>query len=387
MDEHRVEAGLPVGVRAADGRRQVGHDLVERPIGRHLVPQPAEERVGRLVRVGAARVILAVHAAQFAPQRGHVVGEVVAGEQGVDPTGPLVGRRVGHEGLVLLDRWRPGGEVERDPPQEGLVVAELRRHDPQLLEPLEHEPVDEVVLRWIRPPEALGGGQHDHLGTDREPAEAGEHRRVARPLRRDTAAGVDLGHARIVRAEEGQGRDVAGRAVGVGGRHQQSLGRSSRVEDERRSRYRDSRHVRHTAHVVGRPGLDPGEQRLGEVAVPFEPLAAGVGHGAGGLEKQEALRGGGRVHPPTGNLLDRAAVVAGGIEPEQREHVAILAAGRAVAGSGIASGPEEDRHHVAAKPGHGRIRGGRHRAHEHEHGNCRNRHDGADGHGITPRER
>ncbi len=39
-------------------------------------------------------------------------------------------------------------------------------------------------------------------------------------------------------------------------------------------------------------------------------------------------------------------MVAVGVEAEQREAEAVLAAGRAVATAGVAAGPHEDRHHV-----------------------------------------
>ena len=69
-------------------------------------------------------------------------------------------------------------------------------------------------------------------------------------------------------------------------------------------------------------------------------------HGADGLLQQRALGGHGQVDPPAAHLAGEAVVVAVGVEAEEREPEAVLAAGRAVAAAGVAAGPHEDGHHV-----------------------------------------
>ncbi len=56
--------------------------------------------------------------------------------------------------------------------------------------------------------------------------------------------------------------------------------------------------------------------------------------------------GDGEVDAPAADLAGEAVVVAVGVEAEQRQAEAVLAAGRAVAAAGVAAGPHEDRHHV-----------------------------------------
>ena len=46
------------------------------------------------------------------------------------------------------------------------------------------------------------------------------------------------------------------------------------------------------------------------------------------------------------HLAGEAVVVAVGVEAEQRQAEAVLAAGRPVAAARVAAGPHEDRHHV-----------------------------------------
>ena len=115
VDQHRVEAGLAVDVRAANSGGHVGHHLVEGPVGRHLLPEPSHEGVGRFVRVGPAGVVHAGNPAEFGPEGGVVVGEVLTGQQGVDLLGSFVGRTVVHEGVVLRHGRRPGRKIEGDP--------------------------------------------------------------------------------------------------------------------------------------------------------------------------------------------------------------------------------------------------------------------------------
>ena len=87
-------------------------------------------------------------------------------------------------------------------------------------------------------------------------------------------------------------------------------------------------------------------ERLVELARGLEPLAAGVLHRADGLLEQGAVRGDRQVDPPADHLAGQPVMVALGVEAEERDPEAVLAAGRAVAAPGVAAGPHEDRHDV-----------------------------------------
>ena len=90
---------------------------------------------------------------------------------------------------------------------------------------------------------------------------------------------------------------------------------------------------------LGTPASIQRRERLVELAVRLEPLAAGVLDGADGLLEQRAVGGHGQVDPPAAHLAGQAEVVALGVEAEEREPEAVLAAGRAVAAPGVAAGP------------------------------------------------
>ena len=82
------------------------------------------------------------------------------------------------------------------------------------------------------------------------------------------------------------------------------------------------------------------------LALVVEALAAGVRHLAGGLFEQQALGRQGEIDAAAVDLARQAVVVAVGVEAEQRQAEAVLAAGRPVAAADVAAGAHEDRHHV-----------------------------------------
>ncbi len=70
---------------------------------------------------------------------------------------------------------------------------------------------------------------------------------------------------------------------------------------------------------------------------------------AEGLHEQQALLRRGQIDAASDHLLGQAKVVARGVVAEQRQMEAVLAERGAVAAPAIASGAEEDRHHVQAE--------------------------------------
>src|SRR5262249_29393600 len=86
-----------------------------------------------------------------------------------------------------------------------------------------------------------------------------------------------------------------------------------------------------------------------QLAVRLESLAAGMRNGTGGFLKHRALGWDRPVDPAADHFTRQAVVVALGIETEQRDPEAVLAAGGSVAASGIAACPHEVWHHVKPK--------------------------------------
>ena len=156
------------------------------------------------------------------------------------------------------------------------------------------------------------------------------------------------GRGVVVRQEDGQARSRRGRC-----RRSTSPGRSSAASALRRRAPPAWGRARRATTVgsfvtssLGAPASSQRSRVWYELARRLEPLAAGVRHGAGGLLEQQALGRDGEVDAPAADLAGEAVVVAVGVEAEQREAEAVLAAGRAVAAAGVAAGPHEDRHHV-----------------------------------------
>ncbi len=72
-------------------------------------------------------------------------------------------------------------------------------------------------------------------------------------------------------------------------------------------------------------------------AVLRDEFAAGMGHAAGGFGQEERLFGQGEIDAASRLLAGEPEVVALRIESEQRKVEAVLAAGRAVTGAGVAT--------------------------------------------------
>ena len=87
--------------------------------------------------------------------------------------------------------------------------------------------------------------------------------------------------------------------------------------------------------VVRGVGLQPADERLVVLVALLDPLPAGVRHLAGRLLDQQALVRQGEVDAPAVDLAGQPVVVAVGVEAEQRQAEAVLAAGGPVAAAGL----------------------------------------------------
>ena len=92
------------------------------------------------------------------------------------------------------------------------------------------------------------------------------------------------------------------------------------------------------------------------VFIPFLDLRpAAVRNRVAGLLHQQALLDEREVESSAADLAGEAVVIAVGVEAEQRQPESVLAAGGAVAASGVAAGLHEDRHHVELEADRGRL--------------------------------
>ena len=234
-----------------------------------------------------------------------------------------------------------------DAAEERLVVALARGCDPELLELVVDQLVHVVVFGLGREREVQALGQHDELRADGVGLEAGHHEGLAALAGRDEPVDGDRGGDVVIRQEYGQAGHVSVAAVGVSGADRELLGRARAVEHALLGVEVHADDLGELGDVViRRAALDPGVQRLVELAAGIEPLAAGVLHGTDRLLEQGAVGGDRQVDPTADHLAGEAMVVAFGVEAEQGDPESVLASCGAVAAPGIAAGPHEDRHHV-----------------------------------------
>ena len=104
--------------------------------------------------------------------------------------------------------------------------------------------------------------------------------------------------------------------------------------------------MRRLSLVQRNTGFDPAHQRAVVLAVGVEQLAARMRNRADRFFDQQTRFGPRQIDAASALFAGCAIVVADGVEAEQRQSKAVLAAGGAVATARVAAGPHEDRHHV-----------------------------------------
>ena len=198
----------------------------------------------------------------------------------------------------------------------------------------------------IRELQALG--QHDELRADGVGREPGHDERLAALAGGDQAVGRDRGRDVVVGEEDGQAGDVAVGAVGVAGPDGHLLGRALAVEHAGLGIEVDADDLGQLGDVVVRDaGLDPADGASGRARSPARTACRRcAGRRRSAFSSSVLSDGNGQVDPPADHLAGEPEVVALGVEAEERDPEAVLAARRAVAAAGVAAGPHEDRHHV-----------------------------------------
>ena len=170
-------------------------------------------------------VIIGADLEDFRPFHGPEVGEFRGIEETGDERGAFVRIRVGGEGGEFFWGGREPGEVETDPAEEGCVGGWEGRRDLELAETGEDGVVDEVERGdGVGPCEVVGFGEDDDFGTGGELVEAAEDPCAAAGGGGDGAFFGDGGGAVVVREEEGEGGDIADRAVRVVGHDDGAVG-------------------------------------------------------------------------------------------------------------------------------------------------------------------
>ena len=352
MHEHRVEIGRAAGDVAARARDLLGDKFVERAVLRDLLADPFVVDV-RGFHVGAGgRVATAFDAQHLGPEIRPHVGEALAQQKAVNQGVAFARRWVGHERTILRGGRLGTGEIEEDPSQEGLIVAQIRGQQAQFLEPIVNDFVDVVVGGRMRPRVVFARGQHDHFRADRETVEASKHVGVATAGRRDDAVFIHLGSGRVVGGEERKVGHIARRSIRVTGGNRGFLRARTVREHDAIRRKRQADRLGHGRGVVGRAPRDPSEERAVVGGVLREQFAAGVRDFAGGLEHEQTLLGRGEIEAAADELLREPVVVPLGIVAEERQHESILTARGTVTRAGVASRTEKHRHDIAAEARH-----------------------------------
>ena len=234
------------------------------------------------------------------------------------------------------------------------VAGGGRGGDPQLPELGPDQAVDEVLAgeRGVEPGRDLAGERDQDVAVGEDPPEPGRDGGLARDRPGlGPALGVGGDQGRLARLEGGQVGDVAVRAVGVR-RPRPGAGTIRRGSGSARSarrRRRTSSGRRAGSGASRRRSSRAGSGRTGEPTSSFRPPPWGTC--GGGLLEQEAPLGRGGEDPTAPGLAGDGGVVGVGVEAQERELEAVLPAGLAVAGPGVAAGPGEDRLDVALERG------------------------------------
>ena len=337
-----------------------------------LVLQPTVVEVDGL----RADLVRAANLQQFRPIQHPQLRELLAAEQLIDQQLALVGQVRDQEPRRLLGRGQGAGDVEADAAQERGVVADSAGFHAELDELGVHELVDVIVARH-RLGLVLGAlGQRDDRHAHGEGVEAGHDERLAALAGRHhpVAVGRDFGARLVVGHEQGEVRHVAVAAVGVFRAHRQPLLLALAVQYHRGGVDFERHRRGDLLAVAGAVGLDPLRERFGVDIAVAQLAAAGVRHLAAGFFEQQAVGGRGEVQPAPAGLARQAEMIPVGVEAEQAQPEAVLAARRAVTPPRVAPGPQEHRHHVELKADRALDFGLRH-LHRHPHDLALKTHD------------
>ena len=220
-----------------------------------------------------------------------------------------------------------------------------------------HQFVDVIIGRELRPLVLQPLRDDNDLAADGERREARRDKSLPAILRRDRAVRRNCRAVVVVALEHDQRGDVAVGAVGVTGDDGHLLRCAVALKQQRGRQDLDVERFGDVLRIVGRAVLDPSHEDVIVRRADVYLLAAGVWHGLGGFFDKQTLGGQGEVQPARAELPSDAVVIAVGIVTEERQHEAVLPAGRAVARAGVAAGAQKNWHHIEPKADTSRLGG------------------------------
>lgn len=158
---------------------------------------------------------------------------------------------------------------------------------------------------------------------------------------------VDGGGVVVRSGKRGQRGDIAIGAIGIFRQHGERNADVFALEHQFGWFERDGGGVGDFGIVIDERALaDPFEHDFVGGAAFFKQLAPGVRHIAHGFGDEQGFLGQGEIDAASGELMGDAEMIAVRIEAIQRELEAILAAGSAVAGTGIATSGGQHGHDI-----------------------------------------
>ena len=227
-------------------------------------------------------------------------------------------------------------------------VASLERAGRGQAELLELGPdvvVDEVGSgkRVVQGGGHLAGPGDGNVAVGERPLEARRDRRLARERARlDVTVGVDRDHGRFAGTERGQMRHVFRRPVGEPSRDPQ-IERFASAQRAFLGLDDHARQLRRIGRGPRKSGDDPAAERLVERPRGVDPSSSAVRNFGRGFLKDETLLGHGLKNSTPSGLAGDGDMVEFGVEAQERQLEAVLTAGLAVTGAGVAPRPGQNR--------------------------------------------
>ena len=341
-----------VGGSVAQGRPFRGDDRPRKLIPRLIVGNALSHKAIKRPHRGG-RELVRRDEEEVRPPVGPVVDELRASKEPVDELDTLGGVFVFQKRSDLIRTRECSGGVERRAAEERRVVGGSRRRDRQRFELGEILVVDRIESRGVA--EDLGVDGRFVRGSHRRPRHLAGipdgHRSFAMPFDFDHTLVVNLGDGFVGAGVFHPAGYVLDSAVGEHSLNQKRLNRAS-LEPNRLGIDAQAGDFRIALRRGGGPRGDPFGHNPILKRIGSEPHTATVFDRGGCLQEDQAFGGGRGNDPPSQGLAGQNQVINLGCISSQAESKAVLAGGRAVAGSLVASGLGQNRlDMVAETPG------------------------------------
>ena len=258
----------------------------------------------------------------------------------------LAGRFIGKEGADFFHLRRQSRQIQIDPAQKLGIGANVRRKNLHLLELCVDVVVNKIILGNLRPLKSASVAHDGDLVGGIQALIANQNGSLA------AADGFDqpilhFRHVPVVAGENGFTGHIAHRAIAVMSQHEHLLLLAWQVQGH---------FGRDDFQLLGAPDLsllgfysfdNPLAQQLILLGARLDRLAAFVRHFARGLEQHQALIDRDSIETATGQIVHQRLIIEVRIIPAQRQFESVLAFGRAMTCSRIATGFADERLDVA----------------------------------------